>query len=325
MSYEHSFPLFLLTHLPFTVVTYTPYIQVLPTVVICAERSLTRLAEYCTYYRQLNVKLVGCMVQGVCGLICDDFLSNFQVEDSEGEFCKEIPLKDAQLVVPSTMTEGDGVGGGDDGKDSSSQTNGKDATIALRISSIDEEKLGFGIGDMVELIIVSSTGASGATTAGGGGSGGSAGAGTSTLTGHVTRVDNSKTAVVSLSSNVIHTLGGIEKVCASAAQGRITVKKTKQPTVIEHHPLDIQLLSPSTARTSSTPSASTQPAATTTTTTTTTTTATTATHFAACNGCLSDKKDRALSMCLLAAFRVLEGTTTTLILPSSSTTTRFLV
>ena len=259
------------------------------------------------------------MVQGVCGLICDDFLSNFQVEDSEGEFCKEIPLKDAQLFVDNSSTAGtSGVKGErvDDNSKGSSKDDSKGEMIAVRISSIDEEKLGFGIGDVVELIVVSST--DGTTGTGGTGAGSSSGTGSTTsLTGHVTRVDNSKTAVVTLSSKEVHTLGGIERVCASAVQGRVTVKKTKQPAVIDHHPLDAQLLSPTASHistslsssSSSSSSSSTSTSSSSSTTTATTPPPPTTIHFAACNGCLSDKKDRALSMCLLAAFRALEGTT----------------
>ena len=60
------------------------------TVAVCAERMISSLKEFCSRYHHLGVKHVGCSVKGVCGFVCDDFLSDFKVLDSDGEVSREV-------------------------------------------------------------------------------------------------------------------------------------------------------------------------------------------------------------------------------------------
>lgn len=63
------------------------------TVAVCAERSLTQLLPFFTKYHSKGIKHVGCCVQGVSGLICDDFMGGFEVIDADGEYSKEVGSK----------------------------------------------------------------------------------------------------------------------------------------------------------------------------------------------------------------------------------------
>ena len=63
------------------------------TVAVCAERSLKRLLPFFTEYHSKGIKHVGCCVQGVSGLICDDFMEEFEVIDADGEYSKEVGSK----------------------------------------------------------------------------------------------------------------------------------------------------------------------------------------------------------------------------------------
>lgn len=60
------------------------------TVAVCAEKDISSLKEFCSKYHCLGVKHIGCIVKGVCGFICDDFLTGFKVTDSDGEVSREV-------------------------------------------------------------------------------------------------------------------------------------------------------------------------------------------------------------------------------------------
>ena len=75
------------------------------TVVICAGRTLLELKDlYLSYIKgipkvlagdkskQFSPKIVACFVQGVCGMVCTDFLDDFEVLNTDGETYKEVIL-----------------------------------------------------------------------------------------------------------------------------------------------------------------------------------------------------------------------------------------
>jgi hypothetical protein len=232
-----------------------------PTVAVCAEHTLTALAAQCTHSRGRGVKSVGCAVRGVCGLVCDDFLAGFSVVDGDGEFYREIPLKDA-VAVTHPAPGGAAAGAG---------------AVALRLTSIEEERLGLGDGDVVELTVA-------AGPSHGDGNGNDSGA--VSVAARVLSVGNTRSAVVEVAAAALPP-GGAAAIVRAAERGGVTAKKGKQTLTIDHRPLAPQLLPAAVAEGKTVDGPS----------------------FVACNGCLSDKKDRALSATLLAAFRASESPT----------------
>jgi hypothetical protein len=83
-----------------------------------------RLNKLC---HQTRTKMIACAVNGVCGMIFDDFLDDFEVVDVEGETHKDVPLSTAEY---------------DDGPTGSGR---------MSVSCIEEEKLGVGLEDQVEI------------------------------------------------------------------------------------------------------------------------------------------------------------------------------
>ena len=70
------------------------------TVAICAENSIKIMKEFCSRFHSLGIKHIGCNVKGVSGFVCDDFLSGFQVVDSDGEFSREVRKLNLIFLCP---------------------------------------------------------------------------------------------------------------------------------------------------------------------------------------------------------------------------------
>ena len=240
-----------------------------PTVAVCAEHTLTALAARCTHSRGRGVKSVGCAVRGVCGLVCDDFLAGFSVVDGDGEFYREIPLKDA-VAVTHPAPGGAAAGAG---------------AVALRLTSIEEERLGLGDDDIVELTVAAGP-SPGDGDGNGNGNGNDSDSGAVSVAARVLSVGNTRSAVVEVAAAALPS-GGAAAIVRAAERGGVTAKKGKQTLTIDHRPLAPQLLPAAVAEGKTVDGPS----------------------FVACNGCLSDKKDRALSATLLAAFRASESPT----------------
>eukprot|EP00981_Chlorochromonas_danica_P007980 scaffold1931_cov215-Ochromonas_danica.AAC.36 len=98
-------------------------------VVILCDEGLDSLKAWNALSRQQNVKMISSTVVGVTGMIFTDLLDRFVVEDIEGESHKEVPLSSSW-----------------EGLDSPS-----DDALLLCIESIPEEKLGYGLSDVIEL------------------------------------------------------------------------------------------------------------------------------------------------------------------------------
>ena len=61
-----------------------------PTVVVVAESNMHTIVERCAELRLRGVKSVGCCAKSVVGMVCDDFLEEFEVVDPDGEFYREV-------------------------------------------------------------------------------------------------------------------------------------------------------------------------------------------------------------------------------------------
>lgn len=88
-------------------------------------------------------------------------------------------------------------------------------TVELKVSCIEEERLGFGIGDFAEIVIASS----------------SAGSGSLVPLGpfEVVKVVNSKTAVLKLHHQAEDMSEFTALIIGSVKQGAVTIKKVRSP------------------------------------------------------------------------------------------------
>ena len=95
-------------------------------VVVSTDKSLTDLLAIDAYCASRGIKLVASEVVGVCGYVFVNLGESFAVHDMEGDLSpKLVPLLSAQIV----------------------EDNG-----TLLVESIEEENLGYGIGDEVEIL-----------------------------------------------------------------------------------------------------------------------------------------------------------------------------
>lgn len=99
--------------------------------IACIDCNFAQFKDINLLCRSMQTKFVGSRVQGVCGLIFNDFLDNFDVIDADGESTKEIPLLSAELQT-SVLTS-------------------STSTVLIKVRSIDEERLMLGIGDFCEI------------------------------------------------------------------------------------------------------------------------------------------------------------------------------
>ncbi len=101
------------------------------TVVSCSD-NLNEMIQLDYSCRKTNSIFIGCQVRGVCGLIINDFLNDFNVVDKDGEVFKPVPLLEGDILTPE---------------------NSADNKINVNIASIEEEPLNIGIEESVEIIV----------------------------------------------------------------------------------------------------------------------------------------------------------------------------
>eukprot|EP01038_Epipyxis_sp_PR26KG_P011489 gene11489-15388_t len=173
-------------------------------VIITTRQSFTKVKLWNGICRKSKVPLISCNINNNMGYIFNDFLYGFEVFDVEGESYKEIPLMENIDIIDAVAI--------------SNSTDG----LYVRISSIAEESLGFGLEDSIEIIdptIVSNT--------------------KKIINGTVVKVINTQTCIISLQSS-----HEVEDAIRIVKSGKASVKKVKQSVILHHKPLLSQLLNP---------------------------------------------------------------------------------
>lgn len=165
-------------------------------VIVCGE-DLHRLLEINRWTRQHFLRLTAGQVQGVSGYIFNDFHFAFDIEDIEGESYKDIPLKfQCQLLEEER----------------------------IEVSSIDEERLNYGLEDVVEIRSAKNI--------------------DHVYHGIVKRIISPTTCVVHIVDERFDMRGFLQGMKELIEAGDAVIQKMKSQLTIAHQPLLHQLLKP---------------------------------------------------------------------------------
>ena len=160
-----------------------------------------------------KTKFIACAVRGVCGFVFDDFSEGFQVEDTDGETAKDIPVLKITLLSEASRH------------------------FFLKVESIEEESFTCGISDPIELYVSVARGENPSNE--------TESRDVLKVIMNVSQVLSSQSIVAELDLSESSTAEDFLAILINKAKdGKVVLKNAKKTAVVNHQSLREQLINP---------------------------------------------------------------------------------